>query len=140
MKRGIWTGALPESSGAEPGGCTASRAPQHRGAGRSRPSLGVGPPRAWSGHIWFSRNWEASHWLCCPRTGARPPTDAESGRQLGSGKEAGGLTPFRPLSWVQEIPGATREVWHSGKTLVLNETWDSLILICPYPSLPRECL
>lgn len=88
MKRGIWTGALPESSGAEPGGCTASRAPQHRGAGRSRPSLGVGPPRAWSGHIWFSRNWEASHWLCCPRTGARPPTDAESGRQLGSGKEA----------------------------------------------------
>lgn len=88
MKRGIWMGALPESSGAEPGGCTVSRAPQHRGAGRSRPSLGVGPPRAWSGHIWFSRNWEASHWLCCPCTGARPPTDAESGRQLGSGKEA----------------------------------------------------
>ena len=23
--------------------------------------------------------------------------------------QAGGLTPFRPLSWVQEIPGATRE-------------------------------
>ena len=80
--------ALPESPGAEPGGCTGSRAPQHRGAGKSKTSLGVGPLRAWSGHIWFSRNWEASHWLCCPCTGARPPTVAESGWQLGSRAEA----------------------------------------------------
>lgn len=80
--------ALPESPGAEPGGCRGSRAPHHRGAGKRKTSLGVGPARAWSGHIWFSRNWEASHWLCCPCTGARPPTVAESGWQLGLRAEA----------------------------------------------------
>ena len=33
---------------------------------------------------------------------------AEQSRVL-SPNFTGGLTPFRPLSWVQEIPGATRE-------------------------------
>lgn len=108
MKRGIQMGALPESSGAEPGGCTASRAPQHR-AGRSRRSLGVGPPRARSGHIWFSRNWEASHWLCCPRAGARPPTVAESGQQLGSGVEAPQWGDCNTL--VQSLASRVRKTW-----------------------------
>lgn len=44
--------------------------------------------RAWSGHIWFSRNGEPSRWLSCLRTEARPPTVAESGRQPRSGAEA----------------------------------------------------
>lgn len=70
--------ALPGSSGAETGGRLEDRAPSPDEQAEASPAWGSGL-RGPSLAIFGFRGTEASCWLCCPRTGVRPPTVAEPG-------------------------------------------------------------